>query len=422
MLISLLRLWHEMDQKFGPIPSQPRVLQFVIEEETGGNGSLSLSLDERFRGFEIIVCEATGNHPHPANRGAMWFRFTLDTSGTDYNAMDILPFLITELAGEGRKLRQETNQPLFPRDYVQVSFGTLNSFGRHTSGINDYLPFELTVRCKNGTSAKAAARLPEIIAAGVKDYCVVYPDRTREIDEHTGQAKLAAHYRLTPLTETSQEQVHKLEVFGLGGHMSTLALRDNAIIKAGYVLQGVICAFKNLPGISLQIKLLEENFDPKKITVSGGVGFTPAHRMSQLQRRLYEASIHGLAMHNRCVKAAAPETVFNIFYDMLHNEAYASLTDCPTMRAFEWAFKQAEASWPRLVAFRASCDARIFGNSGHNTVTFGPGNLADAHSDHEKIELRELQKGLELVTLTTLALTTGQYQDVALDTMEEAVG
>jgi len=78
------------------------------------------------------------------------------------------------------------------------------------------------------------------------------------------------------------------------------------------------------------------------------------------------------------------------------------------MKAFKWAFDAREMPWPTPLAFRASCDARIFGNSGHNTVTFGPGQLSQAHGDHEKISLQELQAGLEVVTLATLALTTGQ--------------
>jgi acetylornithine deacetylase/succinyl-diaminopimelate desuccinylase-like protein len=77
------------------------------------------------------------------------------------------------------------------------------------------------------------------------------------------------------------------------------------------------------------------------------------------------------------------------------------------MKAFESAYRVMNLAWPKPIAFRASCDARIYGNSGHNTITFGPGNLADAHSDHEKISIEDLQKGLQLITLTTLALTSG---------------
>src|SRR5438105_13853955 len=49
---------------------------FVIEEETGGNGSLSLAIDRELkkRYESILVCECTGLKLHPANRGAVWYR------------------------------------------------------------------------------------------------------------------------------------------------------------------------------------------------------------------------------------------------------------------------------------------------------------------------------------------------------------
>jgi acetylornithine deacetylase/succinyl-diaminopimelate desuccinylase-like protein len=48
---------------------------FVIEEETGGNGSLSLAIDRKLRQHydSVIVGECTGLKVHPANRGAVWY-------------------------------------------------------------------------------------------------------------------------------------------------------------------------------------------------------------------------------------------------------------------------------------------------------------------------------------------------------------
>ena len=50
--------------------------QFVIEEESGGNGTLALIAEGR-RADAAVVLEPTGLRLHPSNRGAAWFRLTV---------------------------------------------------------------------------------------------------------------------------------------------------------------------------------------------------------------------------------------------------------------------------------------------------------------------------------------------------------
>ena len=49
---------------------------FVIDEETGGNGSLALAMDRELKARydSILVLECTGNRLHPANRGAVFIK------------------------------------------------------------------------------------------------------------------------------------------------------------------------------------------------------------------------------------------------------------------------------------------------------------------------------------------------------------
>jgi acetylornithine deacetylase len=51
--------------------------QFVVEEEAGGNGSLALLAAGR-KAEAAVVLEPTGLIPRSANRGAAWFRLTVD--------------------------------------------------------------------------------------------------------------------------------------------------------------------------------------------------------------------------------------------------------------------------------------------------------------------------------------------------------
>ncbi len=395
MLIASMKIISEIEEKIGLVAAK-RVYQFVIEEETGGNGSLSADRDKRFSGWETIVCEATELVPHPANRGAMWFKLELNTQNKA-NSLEIIPFVILELTAEGRKLREETNIDLFPREYVQVNLGTLNSFGKHPSAVNDYLSFIISSTASSSESELSEDDLHNAIKTGIEKYCKIYGDKTTE-DE------LNRHY---VLTET--DKGFKLEIFGLGGHMSALLLRDNALTKAGFILNEIIATLKQERKLEFEIRCDERNFNPYNLEMTGGVGFTPVHKMSDLQVRLSNAVERGIQKYKEITGDNIDLDIFKISFDMLHNEAYASPVDCPAMKAFEWAYCKEQMNFPQPIAFRASCDARIYANNGHNTVTFGPGHLKDAHSDQEKLSIEELQKGLEMITLATIALISGEY-------------
>jgi acetylornithine deacetylase/succinyl-diaminopimelate desuccinylase-like protein len=402
MLAAALKLQLEIQAKFGPLPAQPTVYQFVIEEEPGGNGSLSAALDPRFKGYEAIICECTGNIPYPANRGAMWFQMDVD-AGKGLAAPQMVPFILYELAREGRQLREETNLPLFPKDYVQVNLGSLGTFGRHPSAVNDYIAYEIKIGEKEkACGPELTSELHKVIAAAVSSYCRNYKDRTIETNPETKKPKLKKHYELTEISARH----YRLEIFGVGGHMGAMLLCDNALIKAGFILSEVIPALRSQCN-QVEFCLAEQNPDPTKLILTGGVGFTPTHRMPDLQVRLRNAAQRGLDRYNELTKSSVSDKTIRLTFDKLHNDAYASPTDSPGMKAFEQVYKSMNLSWPKPVAWRASCDARIYGNHNYNTIVCGPGDLADAHSDHERITVAQMQEGLELIALTTLLLTTG---------------
>ena len=67
----------------GRRPSGNVVGMFVIEEEPGGNGSLSLAVDRELKPLydSVLVVECTGGRVHPANRGAVWYQAQLTLWG-----------------------------------------------------------------------------------------------------------------------------------------------------------------------------------------------------------------------------------------------------------------------------------------------------------------------------------------------------
>lgn len=113
----------------------PLTYQMVIDEEVGGNGSLAL-IREGVQADGAVVLEPTELHMHPANRGAIWFRFEFEGTpchmGRKHegvNALDlacetksILYRYEKELIGD------QEDQPLFAHYEfpTQVNVGTLH--------------------------------------------------------------------------------------------------------------------------------------------------------------------------------------------------------------------------------------------------------------------------------------------------------
>jgi len=110
--------------------------QVVIEEEVGGNGTLSLIRGGR-RAAGAIVMEATGLSVCPANRGALWFRAVVEGRSIHMarkfegiSAIDKSMELIGLLYDyEKRLTEQSRGQPLFS-EYehpVQVNVGRMEA-------------------------------------------------------------------------------------------------------------------------------------------------------------------------------------------------------------------------------------------------------------------------------------------------------
>jgi len=116
-------------------------LQFVIEEEVGGNGALALirqAQTPRPQGCHadgVIVVEATDHQVYPANRGALWFR--LRTTGVSahmgrrHEAVNAIEKMMEAarclLEYEQELIASSRNYPLFERyeNPVQLNLGMI---------------------------------------------------------------------------------------------------------------------------------------------------------------------------------------------------------------------------------------------------------------------------------------------------------
>jgi acetylornithine deacetylase len=110
--------------------------QMVIDEEVGGNGSLAL-IREGIQTDGVVVLEPTRLMLHPANRGAIWFRFEFEGTSTHMgrkeegvNAID-LACETTHILYEYEKelIQDRDKQPLFTHYKLpaQVNIGILEA-------------------------------------------------------------------------------------------------------------------------------------------------------------------------------------------------------------------------------------------------------------------------------------------------------
>ena len=106
VLLAQMKLLRELEARLGPRGGRGRVYQFAIDEEIGGNGSLSLAMDPRFAGSPMIVHECTELVPYCAHRGCVYYRCRL-LSGGDGGGFELFPYVVTALDEEGeRKILQ----------------------------------------------------------------------------------------------------------------------------------------------------------------------------------------------------------------------------------------------------------------------------------------------------------------------------
>ena len=186
------------------------IFQFVIDEEVGGNGTLAL-IREGIKADGAVVIEPTNLAVHPANRGAIWFRFEFEGRSCHMgrkheglSAIELACETLSILAEYEKELvRDQDTQPLFAYyEYpAQVNVGTLHG-GHFPSAVSGSAVMEGGV-----------GFLPNRPMEQVKDDLVRYID-------NLGSDRLKSHYKLsfpklhndsyeTPVEDPLVQALHK---------------------------------------------------------------------------------------------------------------------------------------------------------------------------------------------------------------------
>ncbi len=378
---------------------------FVIEEEPGGNGSLSLAIDRdlKRRYDSVMILECADGGVYPANRGCVWFKVEGELPGV--NLFEASLYIIDELEKEGRSLRAESDHPLFPHRPVQTCHGIIGNCGAHPSRINGDVTFEV-VFDSHATVSKASGLVRDLIEDGLRQYIGLYGDKTQVIDPLTGKPKVDHHYDLTPIP-----QGFRVRVWGSTGHMGAIFENDGAITKMATMGRALIRSRKALEraaGGSMSLRLHGWP-DQSRILMEGGQGFLPTHAMQDVQDRIRAAVGRGARCYLDLVGAKVDvDRALQVTFDKLHNAAYAGDPNSPDMlNAIEAA--KAVGMWKDgpVRGWDVSCDARIFACEypGLPVICTGPGLLRHAHSDQEQVDMKEVARASEFLAYYVLKQT-----------------
>jgi acetylornithine deacetylase/succinyl-diaminopimelate desuccinylase-like protein len=380
---------------------------FVVEEETGGNGSLSLAMDRDLRKLydSILVSECTGLKLHPANRGAVWYRAALrPPAGT--SAFEMFAFINEEMEKEGVAIRAESRHPLFPQRPVQTCHGIIGAFGEHPSRICGEMCF--SVRFERKPAPATLQLLEDTLKAGLDSYTGLYGDKTKIIDSATGGPMVVRHYDL----KLDQKTV-VLRVYGAAGHMGSIRERDGAITKAAHLIRSLVSSKRRFESIGAPFVLglgrQQPTGENPVLVLEGGQGFVPTHTITEVMNRLEQAARRGADNYlSRLGIGVSGKDVVKVTYEKLHNVAFDG---DPSSAAMQRAIKAARACglWKDepLLGWTVSCDARLFATEYPDmpVLTFGPGQLMHAHSDHEQINVEEIRAAAEFLAVFLLLQT-----------------
>lgn len=364
------------------------VNMFVIEEETGGNGSLSLALDHKLRALygSLLVLECAGNDIHPANRGAIWYKATL--ACREANLFELSAYVIEQLEQEGRAIKAESRHALFPQRPVQTCHGIIGHFGEHPSRICGEVAFDILL---TGTvDDRVTHCITDCIDSALAEYTAVYGDKTQAIDQTTGKPKVDHHYDLTPTADGLRCAVH-----GSTGHMGSILENDGAITKMAAFVRALVRSRPRIERLlhgTLCLALADEPAS-EQLVLEGGQGFVPTHPIEEIMSRVARAARNGAANYLRLIEHCTCIPQIDVTYDKLHNAAFDGNPDSPAMHAAIAAAKDS-GLWrdQEIKGWTVSCDARLFATEHPDlpVVTSGAGLLQYAHGDAEQIRLDDL--------------------------------
>jgi len=424
-MVLALGLIEEARRRCGIEPAADLLFEFVIDEEPGGNGSLSLALDRRFACDAMVVLEATSLKVHPANRGAVWYRLEVEWRRLpEVDPVGLAAECVLALEAEGAAIKAESDHRLFPHRPVQTCHGIFGPWGEHPSTVNDHVRLIVWLVAATESDEYLSDRVTAIVRDAVDAYCEAYGDRLRDTGLGADAPRVGVYEPEPPECyvemvadrwqfvycsgggEEAATRIGRhcdlevgggfafLAIYGKGGHMGAAEQCDNAIIKLAYIVE----AFEEATDLGQLFFSVEKESTVSgaysaPLALGGGQGFLPTHRLEEVTERMRRAVATAVRAYCEAHGVAYDPKLATMTFDKLHNDAFACDPGHPAVRAFvEVVRATGVAVEEPLRGWDVSCDARIFAREYPDAavITFGAGTLAHAHSADEQVRLDDI--------------------------------
>jgi acetylornithine deacetylase/succinyl-diaminopimelate desuccinylase-like protein len=414
VILGVLDILNELVEQEG-LELQNRITSmFVIDEEIGGNGSLSLCLDpammDRFE--TMVTLECTSKRIHPANRGAVHIKCEVGLqgrepreSGSHISPLEAIAYGILELDEEGDRIKKESRHRLFPHRPVQTCMGMIGPFGDHPSTLCGELEFQLC-ELTEGIELRTIAK---ILRRGLSAYITKHGDKTRSRDTATGLRKV--HHHLSFRTTGADDLL--IKVHGASGHMGSLPRNDSALTKWAFMAKELVES--RLKGELSYAMHLGDVRPGGPVVFEGAQGFLPTHGIEQIMKRTAEALSRGVKRYLSLLDAEQSRMNCDVSFKKLHNDAFSSRIRPGTLKKLKRAALQTGvmSKGQPLIGWDVSCDSRLFAKAkpSLSVLTSGVGNLEQAHSDKEMLYVPDLFQFIEFLTLFVIRETGSVFRD-----------
>jgi acetylornithine deacetylase len=180
----------------------------------------------------------------------------------------------------------------------------------------------------------------------------------------------------------------RIEAGGCAAHASSPSLGDNAIARMGRVLVRLEALIDDFSRQTGHPRLGRPTLSPGKIRGGSAVNVVPDRCLLELDRRLIPGETADGAVDEILARLEGePDLTLVRHYD---RPALDTPVDSPFVQEFAQAIHAAERdARPEVAGYLTNAVA--FVERGIPSIVFGPGDVTPAHTDHEYVDLAELE-------------------------------
>ncbi len=397
ILLAQIKLLAELEHKLGHKATLNRIYHFAIDGHRGGIGAWAFAAENIDPPTPVLLHQPTSLVPQAGQFGWLSYRCRLTAKNGKVNtALEILPFVLEAIQKEAKRLRDESDHPLFDAARVRGYPLALGHFGSTTERFCPHVAFEIVAHSK-ANPQRVAMKIIEFLEEAMSGYVDEYGDRTRENDPATGQPRLDRHFDLK-IVPDPDAQIFRIDIHGCRASGPLLDDGESAIAKMVYLIGALLRVAVHFPAVQAFGRLLDEP-DPRALILQGGQSFTARHGLDEVRQRLSAAAQRGVENCCRTRRQKPDPEMVTMDWEHPRREAFAEPQDSPAIEALRQAFNAIGEPWPKPIAGAFGGEAMSYHAHKHPVAVFGAGRIENIRWDEEYIDIPELQKSLAISTL-----------------------